>query len=66
MGALRDDVDPSRAAGMISLYTDHETFDKLTTLFGWTLDQCEQRLTAQVCELLLAPRRQRSRSTKAR
>jgi hypothetical protein len=33
--------------------------DKLTSLFGWTLDQCEERLTGQLCELLLGPRRRR-------
>jgi AcrR family transcriptional regulator len=66
MGALRDGIDASWAAGVISLFNDHETFEKLTILFGWTLDECEDRLTAQVCELLLAPRRHRSRSTKAR
>jgi TetR/AcrR family transcriptional regulator, regulator of cefoperazone and chloramphenicol sensitivity len=66
MGALRDGIDASWAAGAISLFTDNETFDKLTTLFGWTLDQCEERLTAQLCELLLGPRRGRSRSSPAR
>jgi TetR/AcrR family transcriptional regulator, regulator of cefoperazone and chloramphenicol sensitivity len=59
MGALRDGIDATWAAGAISLFTDNETFDKLTTLFGWTLDQCQQRLTAQLCELLLNPRRRR-------
>jgi AcrR family transcriptional regulator len=67
MGALRDGIDASWAAGAISLFTDNETFDKLTSLFGWSLDQCEQRLTPQLCELLLGPRRRRrSRSTSAR
>jgi AcrR family transcriptional regulator len=64
MGALRDGIDASWAAGVISLFSDHETFDKLTNLFGWTLDECEERLTAQVCDLLLAPRRHRPHSTK--
>ena len=67
MGALRDGIDPSWAPGVISLFTDNETFDKLTNLFGWTLDQCQERLTAQLCELLLGTRRRRrSPSTTAR
>lgn len=55
MGALRDGIDASWAAGVISMYSDNETFDKLTTLFGWTLDQCQERLTGQLCQLLLGP-----------
>jgi AcrR family transcriptional regulator len=53
MGALRDGIDDAWAAGIISLCTDNDTFDKLTNLFGWTLDECEERLTAQARELLL-------------
>ena len=53
MGALRDGIDAAWAAGIISLCTDNDTFDKLTNLFGWTLDECEERLTAQARELLL-------------
>ncbi len=59
MGVLRDGLDETSAAGVISLFADHETFEKLTSLFGWTLDQCEERLTGQLCELLLGPRRRR-------
>ena len=55
LGALRDGIDASWAAGVISMYSDNETFDKLTTLFGWTLDQCQERLTGQLCQLLLGP-----------
>jgi AcrR family transcriptional regulator len=66
MGALRDGIDPSWAAGVISLFCDHDTFDKLTSLFGWTLDECEERLTAQLCELLLVPHRRRRPRTTAR
>lgn len=55
MGALRTGIDTSWAAGVISMQSDYESFDKLTTLFAWTLDQCQQRLTAQLCQLLLAP-----------
>ena len=53
MGALRDGIDDAWAAGIISLCTDNDTFDKLTNLFGWTLDECEERLTAEARELLL-------------
>jgi AcrR family transcriptional regulator len=53
MGALRDGIDDVWAAGIISLCTDNDTFDKLTNLFGWTLDECEERLTAEARELLL-------------
>ena len=49
-------VDATCAAGVISLSTDNDTFDKLTNLFGWTLDECEERLTAQARELLLGAR----------
>ncbi len=56
MGALHDGVDTTWAAGIISLCTDNDTFDKLTNLFGWTLNECEQRLTAHARELLLRPR----------
>ncbi|HLI56474.1 MAG TPA: TetR/AcrR family transcriptional regulator [Actinomycetota bacterium] len=66
MGALREGIDASWAAGTISLFADHETFEKLTRLFGWSLDECQERLTAQLCELLLGPRRRRSPTTKAR
>jgi AcrR family transcriptional regulator len=67
MGALRDGIGASWAAGVISMCTDNETYDKLTTLFGWTLDQCQERLTSQLCELLLgARRRHRSRDTTVR
>jgi hypothetical protein len=59
MGALRDGMDETWVAGVISLSSDHETFDRLTSLFGWTLDQCEERLTRELCELLLGPRRRR-------
>lgn len=34
MGSLRDGIDASWAAGTISLFTDNETFDKLTSLYG--------------------------------
>jgi TetR/AcrR family transcriptional regulator, regulator of cefoperazone and chloramphenicol sensitivity len=58
MGALRDDLDASSAAGVIGIYANHDTFAMLTAHYGWTIDQCEQRLTAQLCELLLgAPTR---------
>jgi AcrR family transcriptional regulator len=64
MGALRDGLDTSWVAGVISLDADYETFDKLTSLFDWTLDQCEERLTNHLRELLLRPRsRRRSPST---
>ncbi|HEY2638294.1 MAG TPA: TetR/AcrR family transcriptional regulator [Streptosporangiaceae bacterium] len=67
LGALRDAVDASWAAGVISMHTDNETFEKLTALFGWTLDQCQERLTGQLCELLLGPGRgHRSRNTTGR
>ena len=56
MGALNDRFDATWAAGIISMATDNDTFDKLTKLFGWTLDECEQRLTAHARELLLRPR----------
>jgi AcrR family transcriptional regulator len=55
LGALRNGIDAAWAAGVISMYSDNETFDKLTTLFGWTLDQCQERLTGQLCQLLLRP-----------
>ena len=49
------------------MYSDNETFDKLTTLFGWTLDQCQERLTGQLCQLLLGPgQRHQSRNTAGR
>jgi AcrR family transcriptional regulator len=64
MGALRDGIDAAWAAGIISLSTDNDTFDKLTNLFGWTLDECEKRLTAHARELLLRPRPHRT--TKSR
>lgn len=67
MGALRDATDGSWAAGVISMHTDNETFEKLTALFGWTLDQCQERLTGQLCELLLDPGHgHRSRNTTGR
>jgi AcrR family transcriptional regulator len=53
MGALRDGIDDAWAAGIISLCTDNETFEKLTSLFDWTLEECEERLTAQAREQLL-------------
>jgi AcrR family transcriptional regulator len=58
MGALRDDIDPASAAGIIGMYAHDENFAMLTAHYGWTIDQCEERLTSQVCELLLgAPSR---------
>ncbi|HEY2640796.1 MAG TPA: TetR/AcrR family transcriptional regulator [Streptosporangiaceae bacterium] len=67
MGALRDATDGWWAAGVISMHTDNETFEKLTALFGWTLDQCQERLTGQLCELLLDPGHgHRSRNTTGR
>jgi hypothetical protein len=67
LGALREGIDASWAAGVISMFTDNETFDKLTTLFGWTLDQCQERLTSHLCQLLLGPgQRHRSPDTAAR
>jgi AcrR family transcriptional regulator len=60
MGALTDGVDVAWAAGVISLCTDNDTFDKLINLFGWTLDECEERLTSQARQLLLGPRRGRT------
>jgi AcrR family transcriptional regulator len=56
MGALRDDIDASSAAGVIGMYAHHETFAMLTADYGWTIDQCEERLTSQVCELVLGAR----------
>jgi hypothetical protein len=56
MGALRDAIDPSTAAGVIGMYAHHETFAMLAGDYGWTMDQCEERLTSQVCELLLGTR----------
>ena len=67
MGALRNGIDASWAAAVISMHSDNETFDKLTTLFGWTLDQCQERLTGQLCQLLLSPgQRHQSPNTAAR
>ena len=67
MGALRDGIDATWAAGVISMCTDNDTYDKLTTLFGWTLGQCQERLTRHLCELLLAPgQRHRSPTTTGR
>jgi AcrR family transcriptional regulator len=60
MGALNDGVDTVWAAGVISLSTDNDTFEKLTNLFCWTLDECEARLTAQARALLLGPRPRRT------
>jgi AcrR family transcriptional regulator len=60
MGALNDGIDATWAAGVISLSTDNDTFDKLTNLFSWTLDECEKRLTAQARQLLLRPRPHRT------
>jgi AcrR family transcriptional regulator len=58
MGALRDDIDPAAAAGIIGMYAHNETFAMLTADYGWTINQCEERLTSQVCEMLLgAPSR---------
>ena len=58
MGALRDDLDPAAVAGIIGMYAHDQTFAMLTAHYGWTLDQCEQRLTSQLCEVLLgAPSR---------
>jgi hypothetical protein len=58
MGALRDDIDPAAAAGFIGMYAHNETFAMLTADYGWTINQCEERLTSQVCEMLLgAPSR---------
>ncbi len=53
MGALREDIDPASAAGVIGIYAHHETFAMLTAHYGWTIDQCEERLTTQLSELLL-------------
>ncbi|MDP9073363.1 MAG: TetR/AcrR family transcriptional regulator, partial [Actinomycetota bacterium] len=56
LGALRADIDPTSAAGVIGMYAHHDTFALLTTHYGWTIDQCQERLTAQLCELLLGAR----------
>jgi AcrR family transcriptional regulator len=53
MSALREDIDVAAAAGIIGIYAHHDTFAMLTADYGWTIDQCEERLTSQVCELLL-------------
>jgi AcrR family transcriptional regulator len=56
MGALRDDIDPAVAGGVIGMYAHNEAFAMLTAQYGWTIDQCEERLTSQVCELVLGAR----------
>ena len=57
MGALRDDIDPAAAAGIIGMFANEDTFAMLTAEYGWTMEHCEELLTTQVCELVLGARR---------
>jgi len=57
MGVLRDDIDPAAAAGFIGMFAHQDTFAMLTAFYGWTIDECEERLTSLVCELVLGARR---------
>ena len=65
LGALRDGIDTTWAAGVISLCADNDTYEKLTTLFGWTPGQCQERLTRHLCDLLLGHGQQHTSSNTA-
>ncbi|HEX4539309.1 MAG TPA: helix-turn-helix domain-containing protein [Acidimicrobiales bacterium] len=55
LGALRADVTPERAAGVLSMMTSSASWRQLTAA-GWTFDEGEAWLTQSLAQLLL-PRR---------
>jgi TetR/AcrR family transcriptional regulator, regulator of cefoperazone and chloramphenicol sensitivity len=54
-GALRPELDPAQAVGLLSTLCSVEAFAELTRRHGWTLKQCETWTVEALCSLLLRP-----------
>ena len=54
-GALRRDLEPAHAIGLLSTLCSVEAFAELTRGHGWTLQQCQTWITEALCSLLLEP-----------
>jgi len=64
-GALRADLEPTQAVGLLSTLCSFEAFDELTARHGWTLHQCETWTVDALCRLLLRPALLKVRRTEA-
>jgi TetR/AcrR family transcriptional regulator, regulator of cefoperazone and chloramphenicol sensitivity len=54
-GALRADLEPAQAVGLLSTLCSVEAFAELTRRHGWTLKNCETWTFEALCWLLLRP-----------
>jgi AcrR family transcriptional regulator len=54
-GALRADLEPAQAVGLLSSLCSAEVFGELTHRHGWTLHNCEAWTVEALCRLLLKP-----------
>jgi AcrR family transcriptional regulator len=54
-GALRADLEPAQAVGLLSTLCSVEAFAELTRRHGWTLKNCETWTVEALCWLLLRP-----------
>ncbi|HLZ28986.1 MAG TPA: helix-turn-helix domain-containing protein [Chloroflexota bacterium] len=68
-GALRAELEPVQAVGLLSSLCAPEVFAELTRRHGWTVHNCEAWTVEALCWLLLRPvatRRHRSPATQPR
>ena len=63
-GALRPELETSRAVGLMSTLCSYETFAELTHRHGWTLKQCETWTIETLRDLLLKPAEAAPRRTR--
>ena len=63
-GALRPEIELSRAVGLMSTLCSVEAFADLTRRHGWTLKQCQTWTTDALCCLLLKPAEAAPRRTR--
>jgi TetR/AcrR family transcriptional regulator, regulator of cefoperazone and chloramphenicol sensitivity len=54
-GALRADLEPAQAVGLLSTLCSVEAFAELTRRHSWTLNNCETWTVEALCWLLLRP-----------
>jgi len=54
-GALRPELEPAQAVGLLSTLCSVEAFGELTRRHGWSLKECETWTVEALCRLLLRP-----------